>query len=130
MKHFTPKETYAFLQAHPDALFIDCRTEMEFFYVGHPVGASHIAWQESPDWEVNAGFAHEVMREAKNDKQKTIVLICRSGSRSVDAGEALETAGFANVINVLYGFEGELSPQNHRNGMNGWRHDGLPWEQM
>lgn len=129
MKHLTPKETYAYLQAHPDALFVDCRTEMEFFYVGHPAGASHIAWQEAPEWEVNPGFAAEVLKEA-GDKSRPVVLICRSGNRSVPAGEALEAAGFADVTNVLYGFEGELDPQHHRNGVNGWRHDGLPWEQM
>ena len=129
MKHLTPKETYAYLQAHADALFVDCRTEMEFFYVGHPVGASHIAWQEAPDWEVNDKFAAEVLREA-GAKNRPVVLICRSGNRSVDAGETLEAAGFSQVTNVLYGFEGELDPQHHRNGLSGWRHDGLPWEQM
>lgn len=129
MKHFTPKETYAYLQAHPEALFVDCRTEMEFFYVGHPVGAAHVAWQEAPDWEVNPRFAAEVLREA-GDKKRPVVLICRSGNRSVDAGEVLEAAGFGEVVNVLYGFEGELDPRHHRNAVNGWRHDGLPWEQM
>jgi len=129
MKHLTPKEAHAYLQAHPEALFVDCRTEMEFFYVGHPVGASHIAWQEAPDWEVNSKFAAEVLREA-GAKDRPVVLICRSGNRSVDAGEALEAAGFADVTDVLYGFEGELDPRHHRNGVNGWRHDGLPWEQM
>src|ERR1700761_6977673 len=112
MKHLTPKETYAYLQAHPDALFVDCRTEMEFFYVGHPAGASHIAWQEAPDWEVNPKFAAEVLREA-GGKERPVVLICRSGNRSVDAAEVLEAAGFADVTNVLYGFEGELDPQHH-----------------
>ena len=129
MKHLTPKETYAYLQAHPEALFVDCRTEMEFFYVGHPLGASHIAWQEVPDWEINDKFAAEVLREA-GAKDRPVVLICRSGNRSVDAGESLEAAGFADITNVLYGFEGELDPQHHRNGLNGWRHDGLPWQQM
>jgi rhodanese-related sulfurtransferase len=129
MKHLTPKETYAYLQAHPEALFVDCRTEMEFFYVGHAVGASHIAWQEAPEWEVNAGFAAEVLREAKT-RDRPVVLICRSGTRSVDAGKVLEAEGFGEVINVLTGFEGELDEAHHRGRVNGWRHDGLPWEQM
>lgn len=129
MKHLTPKETYAYLQAHPEALFVDCRTEMEFFYVGHPVGASHIAWQEAPEWEVNTNFAAEVLREA-GSKESPVVLICRSGTRSVEAAGVLEAAGFADVTNVLTGFEGELDGQHHRGRVNGWRHDGLPWEQM
>ncbi|HEU0290035.1 MAG TPA: rhodanese-like domain-containing protein, partial [Burkholderiales bacterium] len=33
------------------------------------------------------------------------------------------------VWNVLHGFEGDLDETHHRNAKNGWRHDGLPWEQ-
>ena len=60
---------------------------------------------------------------------RPVVLICRSGNRSVDAGKALEAAGFTRVYNVLYGFEGELDDTHHRGTLNGWRCEGLPWEQ-
>jgi hypothetical protein len=33
-------------------------------------------------------------------------------------------------MNVLHGFEGDLDERFHRGTRNGWRHDGLPWEQM
>ena len=85
--------------------------------------------RDRPEWEVNRGFANDVLREAKN-RELPVVLICRSGTRSVDAGKVLEAAGFADVTNVLYGFEGELDAEHHRGRVNGWRHDGLPWEQM
>ena len=39
MKHLEPREAHQFLKDHPDAVFIDCRSEMEYFFVGHPVGA-------------------------------------------------------------------------------------------
>ena len=129
MKHLTPKQAFDFLGTHPDALLIDCRTEIEFFYVGHPIGAIHIAWHEAPDWQVNPNFAREVLREAGRP-DRTLLLICRSGKRTLDAGAALEDAGFADVSNVLYGFEGDLDEEFHRGTRNGWRHDGLPWEQM
>jgi len=58
------------------------------------------------------------------------VLICRSGNRSVDAGLALEAAGFSNVTNVLEGFEGDLDEKHQRGKLGGWRHAGLPWEQV
>ena len=54
----------------------------------------------------------------------------RRHMRSVEAAMALEQAGFADVINVLHGFEGDLDEQFHRSSLNGWRHDGLPWEQL
>jgi rhodanese-related sulfurtransferase len=129
MKHLKPVEAHAFLQQHPEALLVDCRTEMEFFYVGHPVGAVHIAWHEPPDWETNPRFVAEVLKEA-GDKTKPVLLICRSGKRTLDAGTALEAEGFTGVINVLEGFEGDLDEDFHRNTRNGWRVAGLPWEQL
>ena len=38
-------------------------------------------------------------------------------------------AGFRHVFHVIHGFEGELDENHHRNSRNGWRVDGLPWEQ-
>jgi rhodanese-related sulfurtransferase len=130
MRHFPPIEAYQFLKQRPDALLVDCRTEMEFMYVGHPPGAIHIAWHEYPAFQADpAAFAHQVLNEA-GSLERPVLLICRSGKRTLDAGEALEAAGFRDVINVLYGFEGDLDDRMHRNSVNGWRHDGLPWEQM
>ena len=130
MKHLEPTETYQFLHDNPTALFIDCRSEMEYLFVGHPVGALHVPWNDGPDWEVNPHFVGQVKKVAgTNHANRPIVLICRSGNRSVDAGEALEQAGFTDVYNVRHGFEGELNEHHQRNSLAGWRFDGLPWEQ-
>lgn len=129
MNHLTPLEAHAFLQQNPDALLIDVRSEIEFLFVGHPVGAIHVSWNDGPDWEINPHFVGEVRKLAGNGSERPIVLICRSGNRSVLAGEALQAAGFSSVHNVLYGFEGELDEDHHRNAINGWRFDGLPWQQ-
>jgi rhodanese-related sulfurtransferase len=59
-----------------------------------------------------------------------VLLICRSGKRTLAAGEALEAAGFTDVAHVVHGFEGDLDEQFKRSTLNGWRFDGLPWEQM
>jgi rhodanese-related sulfurtransferase len=72
----------------------------------------------------------QVERETGGDKNRPVVLICRSGKRTVDAGLALEAAGFSEVVNVLEGFEGDLDDSDQRGKINGWRHAGLPWEQM
>ena len=127
MQHLTPKEAYEFLQGNPSAVFIDCRSEMEYLFVGHPTGAIMIPWNDGPDWEVNPHFVGHVRKAASVDRP--LVLICRSGNRSLDAGAALEKAGFTQVYNVLHGFEGELDANHHRNASTGWRFDGLPWEQ-
>jgi rhodanese-related sulfurtransferase len=129
MKHVLPREAHEILRRDPSAVLIDCRTELEFFYVGHPVGAINIEWHTSPDFEVNPHFAREVLREI-GSKERPVLLICRSGRRTLDAGAALEAAGFRDVTNVLEGFEGELDEDYHRSTLGGWRKAGLPWEQL
>lgn len=118
------------LQQQPDALFVDVRMEIESLYVGRPPGVENIPWYEYPDLTPDPErFAKAVEREA-GSKDRTILLICRSGKRTVDAGKVLEAAGFKDVINVVHGFEGELDDTFRRSTINGWRFDGLPWEQM
>jgi rhodanese-related sulfurtransferase len=103
---------------------------MEYLFVGHPVGALHVAWNDGPDWEVNPHFVGQVKKLAgTNHTRRPILLICRSGNRSQEAGEALERAGFTKIYNVLHGFEGELDDRHRRNTTAGWRFEGLPWEQ-
>ncbi len=65
----------------------------------------------------------------KKDLARPVLLICRSGKRSVDAGLVLEAAGFTQVINVTEGFEGPLDDNFHRGTQAGWRFRGLPWQQ-
>lgn len=127
MKHITSKEAYEFLQKTPDAVFIDCRSEMEYLFVGHPAGAILIPWNDGPDWEINPDFAAHAKKAASVNRP--VVIICRSGNRSADAGRLLEQEGFSEVYNVSDGFEGPLDENHHRGSVSGWRQAGLPWEQ-
>jgi rhodanese-related sulfurtransferase len=127
MDHLEPKQAHEFLHKNPDAVFIDCRSEMEYLFVGHPAGAIHVAWNDGPNWDINPDFVAHVKKATSVNRP--VILICRSGNRSLDAGRALEEAGFTKVYNVLHGFEGELNDKHHRGSKTGWRFDGLPWEQ-
>ncbi len=130
MQHLEPKQAWVYLKSRPDALLVDVRMEIEYLYVGHPPGALHIAWYEYPDMHVDARkFAAQVLREA-GGTERPVVLLCRSGQRTLSAGEALEAVGFKEVVNVLHGFEGDADEHFQRGRLNGWRFDGLPWEQM
>lgn len=129
MQHLDPLAAYAFMQQRPEAVLVDCRTEIEFLYVGHPVGAEHVAWQEAPDWEIDPGFVDNVKYLVRGNLERPVLVICRSGHRSLHAADALETAGFASVINVLEGFEGHRDAHFHRGTLGGWRFRGLPWQQ-
>jgi rhodanese-related sulfurtransferase len=127
MKHLKPLEASEFLHRNPNAVFIDCRSEMEYLFVGHPIGALHVAWNDGPDWDINPHFVGQVKKVASMNRP--VVLICRSGQRSIAAGVTLESAGFQEVYNVLGGFEGPLDDHHHRGTLGGWRKEGLPWEQ-
>ena len=130
MKNLLPKAAWALLQEQPQALFVDVRMEIESLYVGRPPGVHTLAWYEYPDLTPDpAEFVRQVTQEA-GSKSRTVVLICRSGKRTVDAGLALKAAGFTDVVNILHGFEGDLNDTFHRSTVNGWRFEGLPWEQM
>lgn len=134
LKHLTPTEAHDLLQQDPRALLVDIRSTAEVLFVGHPVGAIHVPWLDEPEWTINPDFVRRV-RElvlggiATAEGATPILLICRSGKRSLEAGRALLEAGFTDIYNVLEGFEGDLDDHHHRSAVGGWRFEGLPWEQ-
>ncbi|MEK6550704.1 MAG: rhodanese-like domain-containing protein [Pseudomonadota bacterium] len=136
VESLTPTQAHALVQNEPRAVLVDVRSHMEFLFVGHPTGAINIPWIDEPDWKINPNFAREVRRlllggtVTHGDIQGApVVLICRSGKRSLDAGELLLREGFTRVYNVLEGFEGELDDHHRRSAVGGWRFHDLPWEQ-
>jgi rhodanese-related sulfurtransferase len=128
IENLNPRQAWDLLQQNTDAVLVDVRTKLEHAFVGHPLGALHIAWKEAPDWHVNSTFVVEVEKVVP-DRNAPVLLLCRSGQRSLDAAKALEEAGFKRPINIIDGFEGPLDQHNHRGNLGGWRFNGLPWEQ-
>lgn len=132
----TAKQAFDMLASNPKGLLIDIRSSMEFLFVGHPVGAIHIPWIDEPDWEINPHFVSEVRKLMlggvvcdADEGCVPVILICRSGKRSKQAGQLLLDSGLANVYHVEDGFEGELDEHHHRSSTGGWRYHELPWEQ-
>ncbi len=108
-------------------VLVDVRTAEERKFVGHVPGSQHVAWASGTSMTRNPRFVREL--ETKVGKDATVLLLCRSGKRSVLAAEAAAKAGFTNVFNILEGFEGEIDDQKHRGSSDGWRLQGLPWIQ-
>ena len=132
----TPVEAYRLVEKDQRVVLIDVRSSMEFLFVGHPRGSVHVPWIDEPDWIVNPDFVTEVRKVMlggvgmdDHDSDAPVVLICRSGKRSLEAGKLLIENGFMQVYNVSEGFEGELDDSHHRSTLGGWRFHGLPWEQ-
>lgn len=136
VKGLSPHQAAQMLKDDPRALLVDVRSSMEFLFVGHPEGAVHVAWIDEPDWKVNEHFTTDIRKlllggVIRNDEihSAPIILICRSGIRSLDAGRKLIEDGMVNVYHIESGFEGDLDDHHRRSTINGWRFAGLPWEQ-
>lgn len=136
VQSLSPREAWQMLQDNPKGLLIDVRSHMEFLFIGHPVGALNVPWIDEPDWNINPNFAREIkqlmlggLAHSSAGQTVPVLLICRSGKRSQEAGLCLLGEGISNVYNISEGFEGELDDEHHRSTLGGWRFDGLPWEQ-
>ncbi len=135
-KGLTPQQAWQMIQDDPRATLVDIRSSMEYLFVGHPKGAVHIPWIDEPDWVVNPHFVTEIRKLmlgglvcTMEEQCAPIILICRSGKRSLDAGRALLDAHLTHVYHVEEGFEGDLDDDHHRSSIGGWRFHELPWEQ-
>ena len=132
----SPQEAYDIIQHDSRSLLVDIRSNMEYLFVGHPKGAVHVSWIDEPDWEVNPNFVKEIRQLMlggvscdQDSGCPPVILICRSGKRSKEAGELLLQSGLKNICHIDEGFEGDLDDNHHRSSIGGWRFQGLPWEQ-
>ena len=116
---------YAWWQAG-DAVLVDVRTDAEREWVGFVPGAVALAWKQWPGMALNAEF--DAKLQAAVPAGKKVVLLCRSGVRSVAAAKRATELGL-QAYNILEGFEGDPDTLAHRGNKGGWRMRGLPWRQ-
>ncbi|MBD3618807.1 MAG: sulfurtransferase [Chromatiales bacterium] len=145
--YMSAKEAYDHMQAQGDkTLFLDVRSHAEVNFLGMPtVADANIPYMQLSEWnafddkkqsyvmDVNSEFANQVERrlQAKGlGKDDTIIVLCRSGSRSAKAADLLAKLGYTRVYSVLEGYEGDKAKEGPHAGqrvVNGWRNQGLPW---
>ena len=126
INQMTPPEAKAALDANPDAVYLDVRTEMEFDR-GHPVGAINIP-VVFPDpttggMQVNPDFVATV--EGILARNARIFCGCQMGGRSQKAAEILAQAGYTDLTNVRGGFGGQRDMAGNIL-VPGWQAAGLP----
>jgi rhodanese-related sulfurtransferase len=136
IKEISPQQAWDLLQSNADATLLDVRSTVEYYYVGHPSMAIHIPLKEAPDWGIDENFVEKVRsaltnkaKEVEKNVSQPVLIICRSGKRSMEAAEELNRHGFIEIYNIAEGFEGDRDENNHRSTINGWRFHNLPWEQ-
>jgi rhodanese-related sulfurtransferase len=114
-----------FLETNPNSVVLDVRTEEEWKGVGKPDAESlnsktfFISLLLGPDRQKNENFIKDFLQK-KISKKDNILVICRSGVRSMAAAKLLQQEGYKNLINISDGFEG-----NPATG-DGWKKSNLP----
>lgn len=108
------------------AVLVDVRTDAEREWVGFVPGAVAVAWKQWPGMAMNPAF-DEQLRAAVPEGGR-VVLLCRSGVRSVAAARRAAELGI-EAYNILEGFEGDRDEAGQRGRKGGWRLRGLPWQQ-
>ncbi|MCK8783914.1 rhodanese-like domain-containing protein [Roseomonas sp. NAR14] len=130
----SPRQAWEALRADPDAVLVDVRTDAEWNFVGLPDLTDVdkrpvlIPWQLYPSMQVNGAFAEHLHKAGVTPLSK-VYYLCRSGARSLAAGQAAQAAGFPHAFNVADGFEGPPDGDGHRGTIAGWKASGLPWRQ-
>ncbi|BDR11457.1 MULTISPECIES: rhodanese-like domain-containing protein [Comamonas] len=109
-----------------EAVLVDVRTDAEREWVGKVPGAVAVAWKQWPGMAANQNFDAEL--RAAVPEGKKVVLLCRSGVRSVAAAQRAAGLGI-EAYNILEGFEGDVDASGQRGQLGGWRKRGLPWHQ-
>jgi rhodanese-related sulfurtransferase len=99
MKQMTATELQAMLDNGVTPVMIDVREDNELIH-GMIDGAVHVPMNDIPGR----------IDDFAPYKEKTVVLICRSGKRSAQVGQFMEHVGFTDVINL-------------DGGMNSWAAD-------
>jgi len=122
IKQLKSSEIKNFMNNNKNVELLDVRTQEEWDNIGMPDGEKlglkthFITIVRSPDPSVNKEFIEEVKN--KIDSNKQLLIICKSGGRSMMASQLLSQENII-CINVSDGFEG--------NGENaGWKNEGLP----
>ena len=114
-----------FINNNNDSVILDVRTEEEWNMVGKPDGEAlnvktlFISLLIGSDRQRNENFTKDFNKK-KISKKNNILIICRSGVRSMAAAELLQQQGYKNLINISDGFEG-----NPVTG-EGWKKSNLP----
>jgi rhodanese-related sulfurtransferase len=114
-----------FLETNPNSIILDVRTEEEWNGVGKPDAESlnsktfFISLLLGPNRQKNENFIKDFLQK-KISKKDNILVICRSGVRSMAAAKLLQQEGYKNLVNISDGFEG-----NPATG-EGWKKSNLP----
>jgi len=138
--YVTAAESIAAVTARDDVLLVDIRSPEEAMFVGYATATDILMPFKlvNPDHPYNAkkqifgmmdnpDFVPQMKAFLADRDPAAVLIICRSGSRSAAAVDALVEAGVtAPLYTVVDGFEGDMA-KNGARSVNGWKNAGGDW---
>lgn len=98
-----PWDVEDYLKEHPDALIVDIRETHEYDTM-HIAGSLHVPrgiLENACEWDFE-----ETEPELAEARSRPLVLVCRSGNRTVLAAYTLQQMGYEHVISLKTGLRG------------------------
>lgn len=91
------------MQENPDLLIVDVREPYEFesMHIAGSMSVPRGILESAAEWDYE-----ETEPELVQAREREVVVVCRSGYRSVLAAHALQLLGFKNVVSLKTGLRG------------------------
>jgi rhodanese-related sulfurtransferase len=91
------------MQANPDLLIVDVREPYEFdaMHIKDSLGAPRGILESACEWDYE-----ETIPELVKARDREIVVVCRSGYRSVLSAFSMKMLGYSNVVSLKTGLRG------------------------
>jgi rhodanese-related sulfurtransferase len=107
----SPEEVQKMMQANPDMIYWDVRSDDEYAKARIPDSANCAAFVISEEGPMPMQSTFMTLMKMQNpDKSAPIVVGCASGKRSSVACAWLEAEGFDNIVELESGFNGWYAP--------------------
>ena len=91
------------MQANPDLLIVDVREPYEFdaMHIAGSVNVPRGILESACEWDYE-----ETLPELVQARGREVVVVCRSGYRSVLAAHSMQVLGYENVVSLTTGLRG------------------------
>lgn len=103
VKEIMPWDLSRALAAGKKPLLLDVREPVEFalLHIPDSINVPRGVLEQSCEWDYD-----ETVPELVAEREREIVVICRSGKRSALAADVMQKMGFANVVSLKTGVRG------------------------
>ena len=103
VQEIMPWDLEARLQANPDLLIVDVREPYEFevMHIPGSISVPRGILESACEWEYE-----ETIPALVQAREREVVVVCRSGYRSVLAAHSLQVLGYRNVVSLKTGLRG------------------------